>query len=154
MAFEDGPYVQVACFCMMAIKDETGSISLIRVIDTFNTYAQGENPPADMPAIQGNLKLVLMLKSGTARGRYEIKLTPELPDGSTLDPYYFTVHFTGEEQGNNILVDLTFTFTIEGLYMFIVHLDDELLTRIPLRVKYNRIVTPRSSSQPALPPPG
>ena len=47
----------------------------------------------------------------------------------------------GEERGFNNIVNMVFTFTMEGLYWFNVYLDDALLTRIPLRIKYNRIVT-------------
>lgn len=38
-------------------------------------------------------------------------------------------------------MNLAFTFEVEGLYWFNIYLDDEKLTAIPFRVKYNRVVT-------------
>jgi len=56
--------------------------------------------PEDMPQFTYTLKLVIMLKSGAARGRHELKVVPELPSGETL------------------------------------------LTRMPFRIMYNRMLTP------------
>ncbi len=93
MAFEDGPFIQVACFCENVIEDKTNVISLIRIIDTFTHTAAGTPLPEDMPPITLNFKLVLMFKSGKARGRYNSKIIPEFPDGSAKPPIITTVHF-------------------------------------------------------------
>ena len=50
-----------------------------------------------------------------------------------------TVHFEGEEKGQNFLLDVRFTFEYEGLYWFRIGMDGKPLTAIPLRVKYDRI---------------
>jgi len=141
MTFEGGPYIQAACFCEIALQDKESVLSLIRIIDTLNTNAAGPNPPEDMPPVTHMLKLVLMLKSGMARGRYNLKLVPQLPDGSTKDAKIMTVHFEGDEKGHNVIMNMAFTFEVEGLYWFNIYLDDDKLTAIPFRVKYNRVVT-------------
>jgi len=141
MAFESGPYVQAACFCDTIIEDKSGALSLIRIVDTISHTEAGANPPEDMPPLSYDLKLVVMLKSGDARGRGTIKVIPQLPTGETKENPEFTVHFEGEEKGCNIVLRLSFPFEMEGLYWFKIYLDNEKLTAIPIRVKYNRVVT-------------
>lgn len=148
MAFGTGPYIQAAAFCENVIEDKTGALSLIRVVDTFTQTATGSEPPSEMPPVTWQMKLVLMLKAGRARGRYEVKIVPELPSGETKTPLTLTAYMEGEERGQNIIVNFVFTFTMEGLYWFNVYLDDALLTKMPLRVKYMRLVTGPRLLQP------
>ena len=136
----DGPFIQVACFCEQVIEDKTGVLSLIRIIDTLTHGAAGPTPPDEMPPFVYPLKFVLMMKSGAARGRHNVRIQPELPNGSTQDSINITAHFEGEEKGHNIVANLSFNFTLEGLYWFNVFLDDTKLTAIPFRVKYDRVV--------------
>lgn len=145
MPFEEGPYVQLACFCDMVIRDDTGVLSLIRVIDRITSVVRGPNPPEDMPPALHQLKLVLGFKSGRAQGRHAVRIVPRRPDGSSANPIDLTVHFEGDERGVNRIVDLHFTFTQEGLYWFDVRIDDELITALPLRIIYNRQVIGTSS---------
>ncbi|WP_322509391.1 DUF6941 family protein [Anaerolinea sp.] len=138
MSFEEGPYVQVACFCETVIQDVKGSFSLIRVVDTIEHSVSGPNPPAEMPPFQFRLNLVLMLKSGMAQGRWDLKIVPQLPTGETGEPLLFTAHFEGDEKGQNFIIDFSFVVKHEGIHWFKVYLGDDLLTAIPLRVKYSR----------------
>jgi hypothetical protein len=140
MAFERGPYIQAACFCELVIADQENVLSLIRVVDTLNHFEAGPNPPEDMPPFMHPLKLVLMLKSGEARGRSNLRIVPQVPTGETKDALDLTVHFEGDEKGHNIAANLNFGFEMEGLYWFHVYVDDHKLTSIPLRVKYDRRV--------------
>ena len=126
---------------MLADTTKTGVLSLIRIIDTITHTAAEPNPPEDMPVVQYDLKLVVMLKSGGARGRGNLRVVPQLPNGATKAMPGLTVHFEGEEKGCNMILGLSFPFEMEGLYWFTVYLDDVKLTAIPIRVKYNRVVT-------------
>ena len=148
MAFEDGPYVQAACFCDMVLQEQTGVLSLIRIIDVFEYTASGPNPPEDMPPTPYRFKLVLMLKSGNARGRYNLRVVPQLPNGVTKDSFIASTHFEGEEKGQNVILDMAFVFEVEGLYWFNVYIDNDKLTAIPFRAKYNRIVA-TAATQPS-----
>lgn len=58
-----------------------------------------------------------------------------------------TAYFEGEEKGQNVIVDMNVSFPIEGLYWFLVYLNEMKLTAIPLRVKYNRVVLGSNSQQ-------
>ena len=146
MSAEGGPYIQAACVCNMVIEDKTGAFSLIRVVDTVTHTVSGPNPPDEMPPMPFEGKLVLMLKSGRAVGRHNLTIVPELPSGETQDPITMTVHFEGEEKGQNIVTNLRFVFAQEGLYWFNIYLGETKLTAIPFRVRYNRLTTGRAPS--------
>ncbi len=144
MTFETGPYIQVAAFCDSVLEDKTGALSLIRVVDRLTHSVPGPDAPLEMPEVRRPMKLVIMLKSGQARGRHELKVQPELPSGEMKDPMLLSVHFEGEERGKNIIMDMQFPFTMEGLYWFHLYLNDTLITKVPFRVQYQRIVTGHS----------
>ena len=146
MTTEQGPYIQMAGLCEQVIEDKTGVLSLIRVIDTITHTAAGPDAPTEMPPVNYPMKMVIMLKSGRARGRHELKIIPEMPSGEVKPPLIRSIQMEGEERGVNRIINMLFTFTMEGLYWFNVYLDDSLLTRIPLRLKYNRIVTQQPQS--------
>jgi hypothetical protein len=141
MISKEGPYVQMAGFCDQVIEDKTGALSLIRIVDTITHTEARPDAPIEMPPVTYPLKMVIMLKSGRARGRHEIKIVPEMPSGEAKPPLIQSTQMEGEERGVNRIINMLFTFTMEGLYWFNVYLDDSLLTRIPLRISYNRIVT-------------
>ena len=141
MTFEQGPYIQAAALCEQVIEDKTGVLSFIRIIDTITHTEARPDAPIDMPPVTYPMKMVIMLKSGRARGRHEIKIIPELPSGEVKPTFTRSIQLEGEERGANSIINLMFTFTMEGLYWFNIYLDDSLLTRIPMRIKYNRIVT-------------
>jgi len=139
--FEQGPYIQMAGLCESVIEDKTGALSLIRIIDTITHTEARPDAPTEMPPVTYPMKMVIMLKSGRARGRHELKIAPELPSGELKSPITKSIHMEGEERGFNNIFNMFFTFTMEGLYWFNVYLEDSLLTRIPLRIKYSRVVT-------------
>ncbi len=145
MSFSDGPFIQAACFCNMVLEDTTGVLSLIRIVDTVTHTQSGPNPPEDLPPFNYSVKLVLMIKAGTARGRFNLKLVQQKPDGSAGEPLILTIHLEGEEKGQNVVSDLNASFDMEGLYWFNVYLDDMKLTAIPMRIRYNRVVTTSGS---------
>lgn len=139
MSFEEGPYVQMAAFCDNIIEDKSGTLSAIRIIDTLTHTESKPEPPSEMPSVPHKMKLVLMLKSGRAKGRHEVKIIPEPPSGIQEQPFPMTVHLEGGERGANLIVDFSYIFELEGLYWFHVYFDDKLLTKIPFRVKYNPV---------------
>jgi len=141
MPYEEGPYIQLACFCDQVIEDKSGALSLIRIIDTITRDVNDPSAPEEMQKFLFPLTLVLSLKSGTARGRNTLTVKPEVPTGEIKEPLDFTVHFEGEERGTNVIVRLNFLFEYEGLYWFEIWLADKKLTAIPLRVRYNRTLT-------------
>lgn len=142
--FEYGPYVQISAFCERVLREADGVLSLIRVVDVITHTERGPDPPREMPEVRYPLTLSLTLKSGRARGRHEITITPELPSGETLPAVTTTVQMEGEGRGINVTSRLDIPYKLEGLYWFNIRFDDHILTRLPLEVRYSRTVTGRS----------
>ena len=99
MAFERGPYLSVAAFCEQAIDDKSNVLSLIRVVDRMTVTGQGSNVPDEMPPTNLDWTLVLVFKSGDARGSHPVKVVPQLPSGETRPPFELSLHFEGGNRG-------------------------------------------------------
>lgn len=141
MPFEEGPYVQMAAFCEQVIEEKTGIASIIRIIDTLTQSATGPEVPEEMPPLTRSMKLVLILKSGRVEGRHEISIMPQSPLGETKQPFVRSIQLEGEERGVRLTLNIVYTFEYEGVYWFHILFDDVLITKIPFRVKYERIIT-------------
>ncbi len=140
MSFEGGPYIQAACFCDLVIQESSGVLSLIRVIDTLTRRHVAPDAPESMPPFVHTFWMVIMLKSGNAMGRHELRIVPELPSGATEQPLSIPVHLDGGHTGHNVVMQTSFQFALEGLYWFNVDFDGERLTRIPLLVRYEPVI--------------
>lgn len=142
MPFETGPHVQVACFCETVLQDTTNTLSLIRIIDRVTRTVRDESPPDDMPPFRHQMMMVIILKADEARGRHTVTVSPEPPSGLTQDTLVeATVHFGSGGSGYNIVVNLNYEFTLEGVYWFKVYFDEQFLTALPFHVQYNRVTT-------------
>jgi hypothetical protein len=148
-----GPYLQAALFCDRVLEERDGALSAIRIIDRQMTQAIGADVPTDMPPVLLQSTLLVMLKSGDARGRFTVRVRPEAPSGLQMPHMDIPVSFEGDgDRGVNLVVPLQLQLVEEGLYWFDVFLVDErgdsqtLLTRAPLRTLYQ-------PQRPPQPPP-
>lgn len=139
--FERGPYLQAATLCERVLRESDGVASLIRIIDIVTHTERGPNPSNEMPEVHYPLFIFISLKSGSARGRHEITIIPEQPSGETLQEMTMSVNMEGEGKGVVIASRIDIPFRMEGLYWFSVQFDHKVLTRIPLEVRYSRMVT-------------
>lgn len=140
---DTGPYVNVAAFCDMTLLGADGTLSVIRIIDQVTNQAVGSEPPDDMPPFVFQATLVMAIKAGDARGRFAIKIRPEAPDGRALPTQENTIHLDGGHSGINLITDVKVGLNLEGLYWFDILFvsapgQERLLTRVPLRVLYER----------------
>lgn len=143
----EGPFLAAALLCERVLTEQDGVLSLIRVVDRLTHTIVGPEAPPEMPPVRVNWQLVLIFKSGAARGRFEVVLQLEAPSGLKLgDRMVLPVFFEGEERGVQLIAGLELDLNQEGLYWIDVLLDDSLVTRVPFRVIYQRIT--RSSSVP------
>jgi hypothetical protein len=132
-----GPYLAVAVICEKALQEQDGVLSIIRIIDRVTVAGMGPDVPDEMPPTQLQFFVVVAMKSGAARGRHTLRLRPEDPSGHQLGALEVPIHFEGEERGANVVVQFTLAAELEGLYWIdVLFGDDDLLTRIPLRVMY------------------
>ena len=138
--FEYGPYIQNAVFCDRVLRESDGVLSLIRIVDVITHSEGGTEPPEEMPKFRYPLTMVLTLKAGTSKGRHEVSIEPELPSGEKAGAMTVTVQMEGEGRGTNIIAPLDIEYSMEGLYWFNVKFDGVVLTRMPLQVRYSRVV--------------
>ena len=134
-----GPYLTAALLCERVLQEKDETVSVIRLIDRLAVTVNALNSPETMPSITANLTLFVGLKSGSARGRNTIKIRTEAPSGITLSDQLLSALFEGEDRGVNLIVNMGLTLDQEGVYWFNILLEETLLTRIPLRVLYQRI---------------
>ena len=139
MSFEQGPYLKTAVFCEHVLREVDGVPSLIRIVDRVTHTRTGPDAPPEMPPVSHNLRAVISLTSGEARGSHEIRVEMEEPSGIRKPSMSSSVLFEGEDKGVNVVLNMTVTFEYQGLYWFNVYLDDKLLTKMPLRVIYSRM---------------
>jgi len=133
-----GPYVQLATFCEKVLQEADGVISIVRMIDRIGVSAQGTNAPPELPGGTIRTTLVVALKSDDARGRHELTIRAHQPSGQTLPDRKLDVIFDGDDRGFNLIVEIDVE-AMEGLYWFDVLLNESLMTRIPLRISYQRM---------------
>ncbi len=138
-----GPFLQMAFFCEKVLHEADGVVSFIRQVDRITRTATGPGAPSEMPQGTYAAFLAIVIKAGGARGRSEIKLIRERPSGvrDTEPVFALTVHFEGEERGQGIYGPITIALEEEGLYWFDLFVDDTLMTRMPLRIIYQRATT-------------
>lgn len=141
MSFKTGPFLKAACFCESVIEGKDGVFTLVRIVDVITHNAHGTAVPDEMLPFPYQLKMVIMIAPGMAKGRHSLTITPEAPIGLRDEQQVFTVtvHFE-EGRSTNLIVDLSYTFEQEGTYLFHVSLDEEHLTSMPLTVRYNRTI--------------
>lgn len=142
MSFERGPYLNVAAFCEQIIEDKSGVLSLIKVVDRMQITVQGAGAPPEMPPYPLNWILVLVFKSGEARGSHDVKIEPELPSGIKLPSMTLPAHFEGGNRGVNIVTRVNMLLQMPGIYWFRILLGDQFVTQIPVEVIYSKIVMP------------
>ena len=92
-----------------------------------------------MPPAPVNLTLVIGLVSGFARGAFNVRVRTVSPSHKTLATAELPVLFEGEDRGVQLMLTLGFQAEEEGLYWFEIFLHEQMLTRVPLRILYQRM---------------
>lgn len=134
-----GPYIQVAAICATPLIEQQGYLSVIRIQDRIQLAGVSDQM---QPQPLSSLWLVLALKAGELNGKYSLKITPLTPSSKRLGGIEFSVLFEGQERGTVLAAPLNVVAEEEGLYWFEVTLEDTMLTRIPLRVMYQKLQMP------------
>ena len=141
-----GPYLAAAVFCEKVLQEKDGVASIIRVVDRLIITASGPEPPEKMPPFTLRTTVFLSFKSGIAKGSATVKFIPTDPDRRRLTPEtLLPVFFEGDDRGADVVAEVTLQVKQEGLYWFEVWLDERLVTKMPLRVVYQRM---RLGTQP------
>ena len=135
----NGPYLNAALICEKVLQEKDETVSIVRVIDRVTLTVPASVSPETLPPMSLNLYAFISFKSGSARGRYTVKFRAETPDGIKQPEQLLPVLFEGEDRGANLILNLNIIVSQEGVHWFDILLEDQLLTRIPLRILYQRI---------------
>ncbi len=133
----EGPFLQAALICERVLVEQDGVLSIIRIVDRLIRHAPADGPD-ELEAFSQELQIVLLMKSGAARGRFELTIGVEKPSGEQGETISVPVHFEGEDRGVQVTMPVSFEADQEGLYWFDIGFEGERLTRMPLRVVYQR----------------
>jgi hypothetical protein len=133
------PYLQMALFCEKVLREADGVLSVIRIVDRFTV--NGVTP--EMPPQPMAFTIVISFKAGFMRGKQTLAIRPKSPTGVDLPAMEFPVLFEGDDdRGVALAFPIQWVPPEEGLYWWDVYLNQELVTRMPLRVLYQRMALP------------
>jgi hypothetical protein len=146
--------VAAAILCERALQEKDGVYTLVRIIDQLNVELVaiapgGERRTLDpttlsaeeleqLPWPEHELVLMVMLKGGQPNRLATIRLEAENPRGERTVAQEGPYTFGGVHGGLNLHVKLRAAFRHEGSYWFDVYCDGRLLSRVPLRVSFQR----------------
>ena len=130
-----GPFLCAAIFCEKVLEETDGVNSVVRIIDRFTFRGNQE----DMPVSTIEITAFVLLKAGEFRGPADLSLEPESPSGRKFPKLSIQVNFEGDgDRGVTVKVPIRFATKEAGLYWFNLMRDQELITRMPLRLVYQR----------------
>ena len=130
------PYVQVACLCEKVLRDRDDVASLIRIVDTYTV-----NFPENV-GLRAALTAFISLKSGDLKGAYKVGLVLVDPEDKRAPLQTWDVVLEGGVHGTNVQVNFMIDQPKTGTYGFEVMWGDEVLTRIPFRLRKKEVVAP------------
>ncbi|GIW07085.1 MAG: hypothetical protein KatS3mg060_1890 [Dehalococcoidia bacterium] len=147
MSPPSGPWLNAALLCEQILQERDGTLSAIRIVDRLTIHAEGQAVPVEMPRHRASLKMLLVLRSGSAKGKATYEIVVEDPRGFKHPTQLRDDLFLpGEEAGAQVIIDLNLDVDYEGVYWFDVSVDGRLFTRVPLRVMYRRVSASHSGS--------
>lgn len=132
------PLVQVACVCEKVLTEHDNVPSLIRIVDTYTLHVPPGQSPSDSAV---SLTAFVALKSGEVVGEYEAGLRLVPPDGKATQVRKWPVVLNGSEHGVNLKIEFVIPSPTPGLYWFDVLWGEDVLTRIPFRLKTSPAAT-------------
>lgn len=130
------PYVAAALICERVMQEKDGTLSAIRIVDRAEIKIQTNDPNVKLqdvnPAVQ--LTGLISIKSGPFKGKGMIRVDGESPSGKVVHLADFPVDLVGDDSGQNFVLGIVIASQEDGLHWFNVHFNDNLLSRIPLRL--------------------
>ncbi len=137
-----GPYLNAAVLCERVLVEQDQVLSVVRIVDriTLTAVSAGIAAPEQMPGTPINLFALVVLKSGIFKGTAAIRLALQSPSQNTVVQFSTDVFFDGDDRGVNLVLPLQLQVQEDGLYWLEVYHAESLMTRVPLRVIYQRLV--------------
>lgn len=154
-----GPFLSVAAFCDNVMQDTDGTMSAIRIIDKINVNIPAAAPitvPSESAKLPVAVWLLLMFKSGSAKGKHELSLNITSPSGKRGKALKQEVVMSPEPSGGvNVKIHFSLGIAKGGLFLVDVLMDGRVMTRMPLLVTVARekeeTAAPLAALKPAKP---
>jgi hypothetical protein len=138
MAANGGPYLLMAVLCERAQQDQYGSFSVMNVLEQLVAGTDSPEAPEKMPTFRFQGSLAIQFASGKAAGNHTLSVIPVEPTGARLDAVSQVIQLKGEDHRATFVSNVSMDITDEGVYWFEVSLDRRVVTRIPLKIRYER----------------
>jgi hypothetical protein len=148
------PLVSAAFLCERILTEKDNAQTFVRVVDVLIARV----PDEKKAPVRFDIWLAVILKSGEAKGKFNLELRMSDPNGNVTDiSDDIPVVLNGAEHGINVNILNIFNLSTEGLYWIDVLIDGEALTRVPFRMRLERTERPprgrlTPSDAPATPP--
>jgi len=139
------PSLRIAALCERVLEEKDGSLSLIRLIDRLVITAEGTDVPKELPP--GQVPLTALMSWISGLGNYEAKIRVDFPDGNSFESPTLPFYLDSLDKVQNLVVRLVLPVKRSGIYWFNFVLGDEIKSRVPLRVIYQRKQLPRPRTQ-------
>lgn len=126
------PYLGAATICERVLHEDKVP-SLIRVIDTFKIEAKASTlPPGVIQFV-----IFVLLKAGDAVGKRKLHFVGTTPSGkNTFNETRDIELLGGPAGGATLAMNVSLVIAEVGVYWFDVSVNDDLMTRIPLKIEY------------------
>ena len=136
-----GPYLNAALLCEKVLQEKDGVLSIIRAIDriTITAISTGPALPEGTPLGVVAFTFVVVIRSGVFKGTASIKLAINSPSGDSVGETSLEVFLEGDDRGVNLVSPMQFPVQEDGLYWIDVTCNNQLFTRVPLRVIFQRV---------------
>ncbi len=133
-----GPYLIMAVLCEKALQERDGVLSVIRVVERI-TITPPPGAPEQMPPANLNFAFVVSIRAGMVQGQMNLRMVLTTPTGTDNQMGSIPVLLEGQDRGVNLVTNLNLIVGEQGLYWISGYLEEQLLTKVPLRIMYQRI---------------
>jgi hypothetical protein len=134
--------VNAALLCERVLQESDGTLSAVRIVDqlTYQAIPRDSPPDAEVVPAPMRLALLLMVKDPAGSGDHALQIVARPPSGEPSEVGAQSVQVAlgqGQVAGANVVVNLVLALKEEGLHWFDIHLDNALLTSVPLHVRFD-----------------
>ena len=130
------PSLRIAALCEKVLEEKDGSLSLIRLIDRLSITAEGTDVPKELPPGQFPVTAIMSWIHGL--GNYEARIHVDFPDADSLDSPTIPFYLDSLDKIQNVIIRLVLPIKRQGIYWFNFMLGDDVKSKLPLRVIYQR----------------
>lgn len=135
------PRLRIGTLCERVLEEKDGVLSLIRLIDRVVVTAEGTEVPRELPP--GQIPVTAVMSWVNGLGNYEAKIRVDMPDGKSIESPTMPFYLESLDRVQNHIMQMVLPVRRAGIYWFNFLLGEEIKSKVPLRVIYQRKQLPR-----------